>query len=52
MTVNNALMYTLIGLVVIIVAVLIIMHFTLGFPGGAANPTPTPTSYIPFRLPM
>jgi hypothetical protein len=50
--VNNALLYTIIGLVIIIVAVLIILHYTLGFPGGTASPTPTPTGLAPFRLPI
>lgn len=49
---NNALLYTLIGLVIIIVAVLIILHFTLGFPGGTVSPTPTPTGFAPVRLPI
>jgi hypothetical protein len=49
--VNNALMYTIIGLVIIIVAVLIILHFTLGIPGGTVSPTPTPTGFAPFYLP-
>jgi hypothetical protein len=50
--VNNALLYTIIGLVIIIVAVLIILHFTLGFPGGSVSPTPTPVGLTPFRLPL
>lgn len=49
---NNALLYTLIGLVIIIVAVLIILHFTLGFPGGTVSPTPTPIGFAPVRLPI
>jgi hypothetical protein len=48
--VNNALLYTIIGLAVIIVAVLLILHFTIG--GGTGTPTPTPTSLAPFRLPI
>jgi hypothetical protein len=48
---NNALMYTVIGLVVIIVAVLIILHFTIGSSGGT-TPTPTPIGLAPFRLPI
>lgn len=48
---NNALLYTIIGLLIIIVAVLIILHYTIGFPGGTVSPTPTPTGFVPFRLP-
>jgi hypothetical protein len=50
-SVNNALLYTVVGLVVIIVAVLIILHFTIGG-GGSGSPTPTPIGFAPFRLPM
>ncbi len=48
---NNALLYTIIGLAIIIIAVLIILHYTIGFPGGTVSPTPTPVAFAPFRLP-
>ena len=39
---NNPLLLTIVGLLIILVVVLIIFHFLIGSPGGTVFPTPTP----------
>ena len=48
---NNPLILTIVGLLIILVVVLIIMHFLFGIPGGTTTPTPTPTTGA-FGLPI
>jgi hypothetical protein len=45
-------MMAIIGLLIILVILLIFTHFLLGWPGGTATPTPTPSAFgfhLPFR---